>query len=166
MGKKNKENKKPSMRERFAARGREAQRLGRVLRDEPSSLPAEFLAKIKRSFRKVWNARGGGLYACGFFVTFVYLEVRMFFVDIVEADSVGGYVTEQAVEIFFKYLGESLANTIAAFLWPLTLLQYRPPVGLIVLAAMYAVFSTLIKKPLEHWLFDGEDVPSTGDTES
>ena len=165
MGKKKKQ-KKPSIRQRFAVRGREAQRLGRVLRDEPSSLPGEFLTKARRSFRKVWSARGGGLYACGFIVTFVFLEVRMFFVDILEAESVGDYVTEQALEIFFKYLGESLANTIAAFLWPVTLLQYRPPVGLIVLIAMYAVFSTLIKKPLARWLFDEEDFPPTGEAES
>lgn len=154
------------MRQRFAARGREAQRLGRVLRDEPSSLPGEILAKIRRSFRTVWSARGGGLYACGFIVTFVFLEVRMFFVDIIEAESVGDYVTEQTFEIFFKYLGESLANTIAAFLWPVTLLQYRPPTGLIILVAMYAVFSTLIKTPLERWLFDEEDISPGGGAES
>ena len=165
MGKKKKE-KKPSMRQRFAARGREAQRLGRVLRDEPSSLPGEILTKIRRSFRTVWSARGGGLYACGFIVTFVFLEVRMFFVDIIEAESVGDYVTEQTFEIFFKYLGESLANTIAAFLWPVTLLQYRPPTGFIILVAMYAVFSTLIKKPLERWLFDQEDSSPGGGAES
>jgi hypothetical protein len=154
------------MRQRFAARGREAQRLGRVLRDEPSSLPGEILTKIRRSFRAVWSARGGGLYACGFIVTFVFLEVRMFFVDIIEAESVGDYVTEQTFEIFFKYLGESLANTIAAFLWPVTLLQYRPPTGLIILVAMYAVFSTLVKKPLERWLFDEEDTSPGGGAES
>jgi len=165
MGKKKKE-KKPSMRQRFAARGREAQRLGRVLRDEPSSLPGEILIKIRRSFRTVWSARGGGLYACGFIVTFVFLEVRMFFVDIIEAESVGDYVTEQTFEIFFKYLGESLANTIAAFLWPVTLLQYRPPAGLIVLVVMYAVFSTLVKKPLERWLFDEEDTAPGDGAES
>jgi len=165
MGKKKKE-KKPSMRQRFAARGREAQRLGRVLRDEPSSLPGEILVKIRRSFRTVWSARGGGLYACGFIVTFVFLEVRMFFVDIIEAESVGDYVTEQTFEIFFKYLGESLANAIAAFLWPVTLLQYRPPTGLIILVAMYAVFSTLVKKPLERWLFDEEKTSPGGGAES
>jgi hypothetical protein len=81
----------------------------------------------------------------------------MFFADILEAESVGDYVTEQTIEIFFKYLGESLANTIAAFLWPVTLLQYRPPVGLIALIAMYAIFSTLIKKPLERWLFADQE---------
>jgi hypothetical protein len=162
MGRKKKK-KKPSLRERVAAQGREARRLGQVLKDEPASLPAEILTKIKRSFRKMWNARGGGLYACGFIVTFVYLEIRMFFADILEANSVGDYVTTQAMEMVFKYLGESFANTIQAFLWPVYLLQYRPPVGLIVLAGLYVVFANFIKSPLERWLFAGEDPPPSED---
>lgn len=157
MGRKKKE-KKPSMRQRFAARGREARRLGRVARDEPSSLPSEFLRLLKRWFRRVWDARGGGLYACGFVLVFLYLEVKMFFVDIFEAESVGGYFTEQAMEIVFKYVGESFANTIAAFLWPVTLLQFRPPVGLILLIAMFAAFPKFLKRPLERWLFDEADI--------
>ena len=63
-------------------KGQDARRLGRALKDEPETLPGEVGSIVRRSFRRVWDARGGGLYAVGFVVTFVYLEVKMFIVDI------------------------------------------------------------------------------------
>ena len=156
--------KKPSFRERLSEKGQDARRLGRALKDEPETLPGEVGSIVRRSFRRVWDARGGGLYAVGFVVTFVYLEVKMFIVDIFQAESVGGFVTEQAVEMVFKYLGESIGNTISAFLWPLSVIQIQPPWGIGILIAMYVVFANFIKQPLERWLFDGESSdPTVGD---
>ena len=149
--------KKPSFMERMKSRGREARHLGVTLRDEPRSFPAAVLDLIRRSFRTVWKARGGGLYACGFVLTFVYLEIKMVFVDIFEADSVTGFITEQATEMVFKYLGESIQNMISAFMWPVPIIQFDPPWGIAILGGMYLVFANFLKAPLERWLFrDGD----------
>lgn len=142
----------------MASRGRELKALGQVLVNDPRSFPAGLLRLIKRSLRTIWDARGGGLYACGFIVTFIYLEIRMFFVDIYEAESVSGYFSSQASEILFKYIGESFQNTISAFMWPVHIIEIDPTWGAIILAAMFVVFPKFIKKPLEGWLFQDEDV--------
>jgi hypothetical protein len=142
----------------MANRGREAKALGKTLINEPRSFPGELLKLVKRSLRTVWDARGGGLYACGFLVTFVFLEIRMFFMDIYEAESVGGYFSSQASEILFKYIGESFQNTISAFMWPVYIIEINPVWGGGILAAMFVLFPRFLKKPLERWLFDdGKD---------
>lgn len=148
--------KKRSFLSRMAERGREARKLGLILKDEPRSFPGEVLKLIRRLIRTVWDARGGGLYACGFVTTFVYLEIKMFFVDILEAESVGAFFAEQATEIVFKYLGESIQNTISAFMWPVYFIEIKPPWGIGILAGLYLVFPRFIKGPLERWLFDEE----------
>jgi len=137
----------------MANRGRELKALGKVLVNDPRSFPADLLKLIKRSVRTVWDARGGGLYACGFLITFVFLEIRMFFVDIYEAESVSGYFSSQASEMLFKYIGESFQNTISAFMWPVYVIEVSPTWGAMILAAMFIIFPKFIKEPLERWLF-------------
>jgi hypothetical protein len=139
----------------MAARGREAQRLGRALRDEPKSFPGEILDIFRRSFRTVWRARGGGFYATGVFVTFVMLEIRMLFSDIVEAESVGDFFTEQLWEMFFRYFSESFINGFLALIWPVYVLEWRQPYGILLLAGLYVIFAAFLKQPLGRWLFDG-----------
>ncbi len=99
------------------------------------------------------------MYACGFVITFVYLEIKMLVVDIFEAESVGAFFSEQATEIVFKYLGESIQNTISAFIWPVHIIQFKSPWGIGILIVMYLVFANFIKAPLEQWLFDGAEAP-------
>jgi len=158
-----KKKKKPSFAARMVARGREAKHLGKTLKDEPRSFPAAVLDLMRRSFRIVWRARGGGLYACGFVVTFFYLEIQMFFGDIFAAESFGSFFAEQASEILFRYIGESIRNTISAFMWPVYIIEIKPPWGIGLLVGMYLVFANFVKQPLEKWLFDGES-PGTGPT--
>lgn len=140
----------------MANRGRELKALGQVLVNDPRSFPADLLKLIKRSLRTIWDARGGGLYACGFIVTFVYLEIRMFFVDIYEAESVSGYFSSQATELLFKYIGESFQNTISAFMWPVHIIELDSTWGVLILAALFVVFPKFFKEPLERWLFHDE----------
>ena len=151
-----KKKKKKSFVSRLSDRGREAKQLGMLLKDEPRSFPSAVLVIVRRSLLAVWRARGGGLYACGFLVTFVYLEIRMFFVDIFEAESISGFFSEAATEMLFKYLGESIQNTITAFIWPVWFVQYEQPWGIAMLVGMYLVFANFIKAPLENWLFHDE----------
>ncbi len=80
----------------------------------------------------------------------------MFVVDIFEAESVSGFFTEQITEIVFKYLGESIQNTISAFMWPVFVIQYRSPWGVGFLVVMFVIFDRFLKEPLERWLFDDQ----------
>jgi hypothetical protein len=152
-GKKKEKPKKPSFAARMAERGREAKRLGVTLRDEPKAFPAQILELVRRSVRTIWDARGGGFYACGFVVTFVWLEIRMLFEDIVEAQSVGDFFTEQLWEMFFRYFSESFINGFLALIWPVYVIEYRAPWGFALLLGMYLVFAGFLKAPLERWLF-------------
>ncbi len=153
--KKNKK-KKDSFVVRMKRRGREFMSLGRILVNEPKRFPRALLNVIRRSFRTVWDARGGGLYACGYVLTFIWLEFRMLVDDILSAESISGFFGEQIFEIVFRYLGESLQNMIAAFMWPVFIIEISPPWGLGILVAMFVAFPRWIKQPLEQWLFHDE----------
>jgi len=126
-------------------RGREAKALARILVNEPRSFPSALLELIRRSLRTVWDARGGGLYACGFAVTFVFLEIRMFFLDIFAAESVGDFVTGQVSELLFKYIGQSIENTVHAFMWPVYVIEFQSPWGVGFLAGMFVLFPIFVK---------------------
>ena len=126
-----------------------------MLVNDPKAFPGAFLDLVKRGFRAIWAARGGGLYACGFLVVFVWLEVKTFFGELFGADSVGSFVTEQLFEFVIRFTVQSISNTIEAFLWPVRIIQWNQPWGFVLLAAMYLVFANFLKKPIEAWLFDG-----------
>lgn len=157
MADKKEKQKKPSFSERMAERVRDAKHLGKTLKDEPQAFPREVGGIVRRTLRRVWDARGGGLYACGFVVTFIYLETRMLVSDIVEADSVGGFFTEQAMEMVFRYAGESIQNTVQAFLWPVRIIQLDPVLGVAVLAAGFIFFDRVLKARIEAWLMGKDD---------
>ncbi|MGH8167080.1 MAG: hypothetical protein ACREQ1_07560, partial [Woeseiaceae bacterium] len=56
--------------------------LGRTLVEEPRSFPAQVKLQFLKWARATWNARGGGFYACGFVVTFVFLEIKLLFPEL------------------------------------------------------------------------------------
>ncbi len=142
-------------------RGREFMNLGQILAHEPRNFPGALLNTFRRSFRTVWDARGGGLYACGYVLTFIWLEIKMLAEDILSAESIGEFFGEQIFEIFFRYLGESFRNMISAFMWPVYIIEISPPWGVGIFVVMYLSFARWIKQPLERWLFHDEDLPST-----
>ena len=154
--KKNKK-KKDSFVVRMKKRGREFKSLGQVLVNEPRAFPRALLNVIRRSLRTLWDARGGGCYAFGFVVTFIWLEIRMFVDDIFEATGIGDFFSEQLLEMLFRYIGESFQNTIKAFIWPVYIIEISPTWGVGFLVAFYFIFTRLIKKPLEAWLFHDDD---------
>ena len=152
-----KKRKKDSFVVRMKRRGREVKSLGQTLVNEPKRFPRALLNVIRRSLRTIWDARGGGMYACGFVVTFVYLEVTTLVSEIRSSNGVVEFFTEQLLEIVFRFVGESLRNMIQAFIWPVEIITYSPPWGIAILAAMYLLFTYLIKEPLAQWLFHDEE---------
>ena len=110
-------------------------------------------------FRKVWAVRGGGLYACGFAVTFIVLEVGSIADDIA---GVGNLFNGQIFNYLLGFIVDSLKNTLAAFMWPVKIVTFAPPWGAIGLGLAFAVFSIFLQEPIERWLADGD---SKGDSD-
>lgn len=103
-------------------------------------------------FRKVWKLRGGGLYACGFAITFVILEVQSLADDVL---GIGALFSGQAIDFVIDFFLDSLMNTMYSFMWPVYIVQLAPPWGAIGLGLAFFGFASFLKKPIEGWLFDG-----------
>lgn len=154
------ERKKESFLDGMTKRLREAANLGHVLATEPRAFPGALWRVLKRFVRTVWNARGGGLYACGFVVTFLWLEATMFVGELVSSGSLASFFSEQLVEFIFRFTVQSLTNTVSAFMWPVWVIQMSPVWGSAALGVLYVVFPRYIKEPVTHWLFqDDEELP-------
>jgi hypothetical protein len=156
--------KKDSFAVRIKKRGREFKSLGQILVNEPKRFPHALLHFFRRSIRTLWDARGGGFYACGYVVTFIWLEIFMFIDDVFATESVGAFFGEQIFEMLFRFFGESFRNMIIAFVWPVFIIRFSPEWGVVILAVAYVVFAKLIKAPLAAWLFHDDE--SAGETRS
>ena len=144
---------KPSYIKKLGDRAKVVGSLSETLVREPKSFPKKTAHAVRPWFRKVWKARGGGLYAFGFVLTFVYLEASMLIGEIMAATGFVDFFTEQLIELPFRFLSESLSNLIQAFIWPVPILEISPPWGVAILAVIYLLFTYRIKEPLERWLF-------------
>lgn len=104
-------------------------------------------------FRKVWNVRGGGLYAVGYIVSFLWFEIGSLAGDIAGVFELGnGHIIQFIVGIVV----DSFRNMALAFMWPYYIVQWSPVYGGIALGVAFALFPRYLKKPIERYLFDGE----------
>lgn len=116
-------------------------------------------------FHKVWKLRGGGLYAFGFAICFIILEIG----DLAEDfRGVGALFAGQGmgaiISFVIDFFLDSLMNTLYSFMWPVFVLQFSPPWGAVFLGLAYFGFSSYLKKPIEDWLF--RDAPEeAGETQ-
>ena len=101
-------------------------------------------------FRKVWNIRGGGLYACGFALAFLYFEIGSLREDIA---AISGVFEGQLIAFVIEFLIDSFMNTIKAFAWPVYVVQIAPPFGAIALGLAFVGFTKYLKPPITRWLF-------------
>jgi len=108
-------------------------------------------------FTKVWKVRGGGLYACGYAITFVALEVSTVVGELAESDSIGSFLSEQLLEFIFRFATDSIVNLVKALIWPVYFLEWQPPYGAIALGIAYLLFAKYLKKPITEWLFPAAD---------
>lgn len=130
--------------------------LGSLLINEPKAFPGALLQVFKRGFRNVWHARGGGLYACGFLFTFIWLEVSMFFGEIFEAESIGGFFSGQLLELLLRFSILSIQNTINALIGPFHIISWSPVWGGLGIGIAYLLFAKFAKTPIQNWLFGDE----------
>jgi hypothetical protein len=112
---------------------------------------------FRRWFAKVWKVRGGGLYAVGWALTFAFLEIKTLIGEIFEAEGIVEFFTSQLIEFLLRFMGDSIGNMITAFIWPVEIVQWRPPLGAIALGAAFMLFPVYVKPHITAWLFpDGE----------
>lgn len=120
-------------------------------------MPPELINKshgwFRDWFRKVWKVRGGGLYACGFAVTFVIFEVGSLADDVL---GIGALFSGQAIDFIISFIIDSFTNTLRALMWPVFIVQWAPPWGAVALGLMFFGFSSYLKPPIERWLFDDD----------
>jgi hypothetical protein len=113
--------------------------------------------KFRFWFARIWNVRGGGLYAVGWAATFLYLEAASILGAFSDATGVVDFLTSQLLEFVFRFLGESFVNMGLAFAWPVFVLQWHPPLGPVLLAAAFLLFPRFAKPYVTAWLWpDGE----------
>lgn len=151
------ERKKQSFLAGMESRLRETANLGQVLATEPRAFPGALGRVLKRFVRTVWNARGGGLYACGFVVTFLWLEATTLVGELVSSGSLAAFFSEQLFEFIFRFTIQSLTNTVTAFLWPFLVIQVSPVWGPAALGVLYLLFPRYLKEPLTQWLFHDDE---------
>ena len=101
----------------------------------------------------MWEVRGGGLYACGFAVTFLYLEIGSLADDIT---CIGAVFNGQVISFLIGFIIDSLMNTFYALIWPVFIVQWAMPLGAIALGVAFWLFPIYVKPHIEGWLFDGE----------
>ncbi len=124
------------------------------------ALPAQSHGWFRTWFRKVWSVRGGGLYACGFAVTFIILEVGSIAEDIAD---IGNLFNGQIFNFLLNLVVDSFKNTLAAFMWPVKIVSFAPPWGAIGFGLAFALFSKYLQGAIERWLDDSEG-DSKGDS--
>ena len=109
--------------------------------------------RFRTWFRKVWEVRGGGLYACGFAVTFLILEIGSLADDVI---GIGALFNGQAIEFLVNFVIDSFKNTMTAFVWPVLVIQWSAMWGAIALGVGYWLFPIYVKPHIEDWLFEGD----------
>ena len=70
-----------SIRQRLGEEARAAGEMGREALLGPDGVVDTLREFLFRWFRKIWKLRGGGLYAVGFALSFLYLEVTELLLD-------------------------------------------------------------------------------------
>ena len=161
-GRNNRNKKKRPPRKSFGQRLEEgveaAGDLGRTAVNRPRELPRHAEGILRRWFREVWSVRGGGLYATGFAVTFLYLEV----VEIVWDDIPSLFTTNLAsgavIGLIIDFFIDTFVNFVTALMWPAFVAMFAPPWGAIGLGIAFLVFDRFLRKHVEAWL-DRDDEP-------
>lgn len=153
---------------RLKRQGRETLSLGQTLLHNPRAFPGEAMRLARRSFRRLWDAHGGGFYACGLVVAFLFLEVETFIQEVSDSDGVVDFFTEQFWEFLLRFSVQSLVNSLIALAWPVMVLDWLGAWSILFLASAYVVFALAIKAPLTAWLFndDGEQQSRAGASET
>jgi hypothetical protein len=147
-----------STRQRLGEGLRAAGRAGVDTVVKPGGLSDQAQHWIRDWFRRVWELRGGGLYAVGFAICFAYLEItELFLEDIPAFLALDSYAADALLGFMIDFLIDTLMNTLAAFMWPVFVVQWYPPFGAVALGVAFLLFPKYLKPHIERWLFRGDE---------
>jgi len=73
----------------------------------------------------------------------------MFFGEILEAESIGGFFSGQLIELLLRFSLLSLQNTVNALIWLFCIINLSPVWGGLAIAGMYVLFAKSAKGPVE-----------------
>ncbi|MCK5326475.1 MAG: hypothetical protein KAJ57_10710 [Woeseiaceae bacterium] len=133
---------------------RAAGELGREAVERPGGLPGKAHGWFRQWFRKVWNVRGGGLYAVGFAAAFLFFEIReIFFDDIPQFIAMNSVFSSELIGFGIEVIVDTMMNFVKALIWPVYFATLWPPVGVIALGLAFWLFPKYLKEPIERWLF-------------
>jgi len=128
--------------------------------------PASIAPRIRAFLLSLWRARGGGYYGLGYVITFISLEISMFFTDVGETQGVADFLSEQLMSLVFRFAFESLINSFLALIWPALIIGTFGTTGILVLAGSFVLFQWGIKPSLDNWLHLTDSNSSTGDQDN
>jgi hypothetical protein len=137
---------------------RTAGEVGREAVRRPGGLPDKAHGWFRSWFRKVWELRGGGLYAVGFAVAFLFFEIREAVVeDIPQFVAMNNILSSELIGFGIQFVVDTMVNFVRALLWPMYVVMLWPPAGAIGLAVAFVLFPRYLKRPIERWLFQDAD---------
>jgi len=111
----------------------------------------------RRWLAKVWHTHGGGLYAVGYVVTFLYLEARSILEELAESTGPVDFLTGHLFEFIFRFLGDSIMNMVQALIWFIPVVQFKSPFGLISLGIGFYAFDIYLREPVERWILQEDE---------
>ena len=149
---------KKSFGRRFEEGVQAAGDLGRTAVNRPRELPRHAEGLLRRWFREVWSVRGGGLYATGFAIAFLYLEIIEIVTDDIPTLFTTNLLSGAVVGLIIDFIVDTFINFITALMWPAFVALFAPPWGAIGLGLAFVVFDRYLRKHVEEWL-DRDDEP-------
>jgi hypothetical protein len=91
---------------------RAAGEFGREAVERPDRLPDRAHGWLRGWFRKVWDVRGGGLYAAGFAAAFLFFEIReIFFEDIPQFIAMSSVFSSELIAFGIEFIVDTSTSS-------------------------------------------------------
>ena len=120
----------------------------------PGSVPDRAHGAFRSWFRKVWDVRGGGLYAVGFAIAFLYFEIREIVTeDIPQFIAMNSVFSSELIGFGIQFIIDTMINFIKALIWPVYVVTLWPPAGAVALGVAFILFPRYVKPHIERYLF-------------
>ncbi len=132
--------------------------LGRTAVNEPGNLPRRAEGMFRRWFRKVWEVRGGGLYATGFAAFFIYFEVTEFISSDIPQIFSTNLASSEVIGLIIDFIIDTFMNFVAALIWPVHMIAFAPPWGAVALGILFLFFDQYLRPHIEAWMAKDDGV--------
>jgi len=110
---------------------------------------------LRTSLIGLFQSRGGGLYALGYVVTFVVLEVLEIpemFADLAGLFAAGGSLFGGVIALVVDFFVDLITNMVYGFIWPALLIEWLGWWGVLLLAIGFATFNRFLRPIMERFV--------------